>query len=134
MPLTNSARSGLAMWSLSLRRALICAASGLKRGQLGELRRVLLHELVEGIGEHAPFVLRAALDAAVLPLADAVEAGRIDHRQRFEHDGVDEGEDRGRGADAERQGEHGGQGKDGRLTHLAESVGDILAQSLHVGL
>src|ERR1700691_4707480 len=110
------------------------SASSLKRGELFELRRVLLHELIEGIREHAPVILWAALDAAVLPVADAVETGRIHHGQRLEHYGVDKRKDGGRGSDAERQREHGGHGKDWGLTHLSECVRDVLAQSLHVGL
>src|ERR1700744_1993020 len=57
------------------------SASRLKRGELFELRRVLLHELVERIREHAPVILCVALDAAVLSLADAEETGRNHPRQ-----------------------------------------------------
>src|SRR5581483_9181582 len=48
-------------------------ASGLERGDLFELRRVRDEALVERPREHAPFVLRAALDAAVVAAADSVE-------------------------------------------------------------
>ena len=73
----------------------------------------------------------AAFDAAILAVADAVEACGIRDGERLEHDGVNEREDGCRGTDAEGQGEHGGKGKYGRLPHLAESVGDVLAQGLH---
>ena len=84
---------------------------------------LLFRSQVERIGEHSPIALRAAFDAAVLPVADAVEAGGIDDRQRLQHHGVNEGENRGGRADAERQRQHRGERKDRRLPHLAESVG-----------
>ena len=106
-------------------------SAGLEGGEGGELGGVLLHALIEGIGEEAPVVLGAAFDAAVVAYADAVEASGVGDGQGLEHDGVDEGEDGGGGADAEGQGEHGGEGEDRGEPHLAESVGEVLAKGLH---
>ena len=78
-------------------------AAGLKRGQLFEFGRVGLDPLEQRKREHAPAILRAALDAAVVAVADAIEALRIGDRQRPQHHRVDQREDRGRAADAERR-------------------------------
>ncbi len=50
---------------------------------------------------------RRTSHAARIAVADAVQARRIGHRQRAQHDRVDEREDRRGAADAERQREHG---------------------------
>jgi hypothetical protein len=105
--------------------------AGLEGCELFELGGVLLHAEIEGVGEHAPVFLRAAFDAAVGSIAYAIEPRRVDAGKGLQHDGVDERED-GRGrTDAQRQGEHGGEGEDGRETHLADRVGDVVAQGLH---
>ena len=106
-------------------------SAGLEGSERGELGGVLLHALIEGIRVEAPVVLGAAFDAAVGTNADAIEAGRVDDGEGLEHDRVDEREDGGGGANAESQGEHGGEGEDRGQAHLAESVGNILAQGLH---
>ena len=104
--------------------------AGLHGGDRLEFRRRRLDLLVEGIREHAPAVLRAARHAAVGAVADAVEAGRVDHRQRLQHHRVDEAED-GRGAaDAQRQREHGGHGEDTGRRQLAGGM-DEVAQGGH---
>ncbi len=103
----------------------------LECGQLGELRGGLLQVQIEGVRKHAPILLRRAFDAAVIAIANAVEAGRIGHGQRLQHDCVNQREDGRCCTDAERQGEHGGEGEHRRLAHLAESVGNILPQGVH---
>ena len=101
------------MRSFSPRRALNSEPPRLERGEFGELRRRRLELLIERVGEHAPIALRSALDATILSVADPIEAGRIDHRQRFKHDRVDQGEDGGRCANTQRQSKHGGESEDG---------------------
>ena len=102
---------------------------GRRRGR--RTRGVLLHLAVEGVGEEAPLVLRVAFDAAVVAVADAVEARGVGDREGLEHDRVDEGEDGRRGADAKGEGKHGGKGEDGGQAHLAQGVGKVLAKGLH---
>jgi len=98
------------------------AAAGLKSGGVFELGSFFAEALRERKGKHAPFVLGTTLDATVVALADAVEAGGVGDRERFEHDGVDEGENGGGAADAEGEGEDGGGGEDGSETELAKGV------------
>ena len=50
-----------------------------------------------------PRALRAAEDAAVVAVAQPVDALGIGHRQRFQHQGVDQREDPGIRADSQRQ-------------------------------
>ena len=102
-------------------------SAGLEGGEGGELRRVLLHLAVEVVREESPFALGVAFNAAVVAFADAVEAGGVCDGEGLEHDGVDEGEDGRRGADAESQREHGGEGEDGGQAHLAQGIGEVLA-------
>ena len=75
-------------------------------GQLG------LQPLEQRKREHAPAILRAALHAAVVAVADAVEARRIADRQRAQHHRVDEREDGRRAADAERERQNRGDRED----------------------
>ena len=91
-----------------------CRAARLKGRQLIELGRLSLQPLEQRKREQAPAALRAAIDAAVIAVADAIEALRIRHGQRPQHDGVDEGKDRGRAANAQRQRQNGRGGKDWR--------------------
>jgi hypothetical protein len=80
-------------------------SAGLKGGHLLELRGGRLKTLVQLVGINAPAViLWATFHAAVVAITDAVETGWIDHRQRLEHDGVDQREDRGGCADAQGEG------------------------------
>jgi hypothetical protein len=62
----------------------------LERRQFFEFGGILLHTQIEGVGKHAPVILRRALFAAILAIADAVQARRIDHGKGFQHDGVNE--------------------------------------------
>ena len=104
--------------------------AGLHGGDRLEFRRRRLDLLVQRVREHAPAVLRAALHAATGAVADAVEAGRVDHRQRLQHHRVDEAED-GRGAaDAQGQRQHGGHGEDTGRRQLAGGI-DEVAQGGH---
>ena len=77
------------------------------------------------------FFLRAALYAAVLSIADAVEARRVHDRQRLQHGDVDQREDGGGRAYTEREGEHRSEREDGGLAHLAKRLGDVLPQGFH---
>src|SRR5439155_5223977 len=106
-------------------------AAGLKRGQLFEFGRVGLEPLEEREGEHAPATLRSALDAAVVAVADAVEAFRIRDRQRAQHDGVDQRENGGRAANADRQRQDGRGGEDGREAELPDRVADGADRVVH---
>ena len=84
--------------------------------------------------EHAPAILRAALHAAVVAVADPVEPRRVAHRQRLQHHRMDERED-GRGAaDAERQRQDGGGGEDARRRELAERIDQVAAKGAHAVL
>ena len=122
MPVTYSERSGRGAWFDALPPDAEPRAAGLERGELLELRRLGFQALEQRIREHPPAILRAALHAAVVAVADAIQARRIADRQRPQHDRVDEREDRGRAADAEAKREHGGGSEDRRLAELAEDV------------
>src|SRR5205085_9953597 len=64
-------------------------------------------------------------------VADAVEALRVGDRERAQHDRVDQGEDRGRAADAERERQDGRGGEDGRQTELTDRVTDGADRVVH---
>src|SRR5207247_3748405 len=81
--------------------------------------------------EHAPAILRSTLDAAVVAVADAVEAFRVGDRERPQHDRVDQREDRGRAADAERERQDGRGREDGRETELTDRVTDSADRVVH---
>src|SRR5205814_3649830 len=85
----------------------------------------------EGIREHAPAILRPALDAAVVAVADAVEAFRLGDRERAQHDRVDQREDRGRAPDTERERQDGRGCEDGRETELTDRVTDGADRVVH---
>ena len=106
-------------------------ASGLKRGDLFEFGRLAREPLEQRIRIHAPVVLRAAFDAAIVAHADAVESGGVGDGQRPKHDRVNQSEDGGGAADAESHGEDGRGGEDGRLAELAQGVDDVGFQSVH---
>src|SRR5581483_2226553 len=64
---------------LAVALAAACAElppSRLECGQLREFRRVVLHPQIKLVGEHPPVILRAAFDAAVVPIPNAIEFGR----------------------------------------------------------
>jgi len=91
----------------------------------------VLQPLEERIREHAPALLRPALDAAVVAVADAIEALRVGDRERAQHDRVDQREDRGRAADAERERQNGRGCEDGRETELTDRVTDGAGRVVH---
>src|SRR5437762_13987030 len=99
-------------------------AAGLEGGQLFELGSFGFEAFEERVREHAPAILRSALDAAVVAVADAVEAFRVGDRERAQHDRVDQGEDRGRAADTERKRQDGRGSEDRRETELTDRVTD----------
>src|SRR3954452_17842613 len=62
-------------------------AACLNSRDLLELRSLRLQSLVERKREHSPAILGAALDTAMVTIADAIQPRRIGYRQRAEHDG-----------------------------------------------
>ncbi len=125
LPETNSPPSGS--------RGMIAAdaanaeggAAGLEGGEILEAGSVVAELAILLGGEERPVVLHAAVDAAVLVVADADELAGLHHRQRLEQHGMDEGEDGSGGADAESQRKDGGDGKAGRLEELAQRVANV---------
>src|SRR5216684_3917076 len=106
-------------------------AAGLEGRQLLELGRFGFEAFEERVREHAPAILRSALDAAVVAVADAVEALRVGDRERAQHDRVDQCEDRGRAAYAERERQDGRGSEDGRETELTDRVTDGADRVVH---
>ena len=76
-------------------------------------------------------VVPAAVDAAVIVVADADEGLGIGHRQVMEQDGVDQRKDGRVGADAKRERQQHGNGEPRRLAQLAECITQILQQNSH---
>ena len=102
--------------------------SGLKGGKLLELGGVVLDVAVEVVGEEievAVVIDEAAIDTAVIKVADAIEGRRIRHRKRAQQNGVDESEDRYIRADAERNREHDRGGESRSFCELAEGEFDV---------
>ena len=87
--------------------------AGLKRGEFDESLGVVAEGFVLVVGEERPIVLQAAVDAAILDVAHAIEFARLRHRQGVQQHGVDQSEDSGGGADAEREGQDHGRGENG---------------------
>ena len=107
--------------------------AGLHRGQLLELRQALLEHVI-GVGGKervVAVVVPAAVDAAVVFVADADEGLGIGYRQVMEQDGIDQRKDGRVGADAEREREQHGNGEPRRLAQLAECITQILQQNSH---
>ena len=107
--------------------------AGLHRGQLLELRQVLLQHVIGIGGEErvVSFVVPSAVDAAVVFVADADQGSGIGYRQVMEHDGIDQSEDGRVGANAERERKQHGHGEPRRLAKLTESIRHILQQNFH---
>src|SRR5262249_15923465 len=84
--------------------------------------------------EHAPAILRAALEAAVVAVTDPVQAGRVCDRKRSEHHRVNEGEDGRSATDAERKRKDRGSSKHGRLPQLAQDVTELVEDVGHSNL
>ena len=74
---------------------------------------------------------RRAPKSALEAIVD--EAIRVAIRQRAEEHGVHDAEDRGVGADAEREGEHRDGGEALVATHVAQAVPDVADQTLERG-
>lgn len=71
---------------------------------------------------------RHHLRPALPDFADQHEPRRIAQRERLKHDGVDRAEDRGRGADAERERQHRDRREAGVLAKLATREDDVLRE------
>ena len=95
---------------------------------------------VEEVRERQPIVVvghrrAGALDArARKRVVEKDEAVGFGIRQRPQQHGADDGEDRGVGADAERQRQDGGQREGAILAEQPEREAEILNQSFHVTL
>ena len=83
--------------------------------------------------KEAPAILRPALHAAVVAVADPVKPVRVAHRQRLQHHGVHEREDGGGAADAQRQCEHGRRRENASRAELAEGVDEIAVKGCSRG-
>src|SRR5215469_2744417 len=106
----------------------------LESGELLEFGCVALDFAVEIVGEEieVPVVIdKAAIDTAIVEIADPIEAGRIRHGQGTQQDGVNQGEDRGARADAECDREDHGGGKAGGLGKLTEGGSDVSHSSVY---
>src|ERR1017187_118024 len=62
--------------------------------------------------------VRAAVDAAIVVVADAHQRLGVGDREVFDKDGIDQGKDGGIGTDAQRECEHGSGGKARGLSKL----------------
>src|SRR6202012_227646 len=103
-------------------------ASRLKPGERGEAAGIVAELAVLLIGKQRPVILKTAVDAAVLVIADADQFSGARDGQGPEQNGVDEREDGGGGADAEGEGENGGDGEAGGPEKLADCVADVVEQ------
>jgi hypothetical protein len=106
--------------------------------QVSKSRGVGLEQLVGFPRKKAPIVPRSLVPlrvpvrvAAENGIADSPELLRSLHRQRAQHDLVDQRENGGRRPDTERKSEHGSQGKAGSLAQAAESVADVGEKGKH---
>jgi hypothetical protein len=106
-------------------------AAGLKGGHLFEFRRLGLQPLEQGQREHPPAILRAALHAAGVAVADAIEPRWIADRQRLQHHGVHEREDGCRAADAQSERQNRGRGEHARDPELAQCVAQFSDEITH---
>ena len=94
----------------------------------------MLQVEVKVVGEEIEITVVAFKSVVVAAgglIADAIEAGGIGHWKRALEDTVYQGEDRCRGADAERQRDDRGEREAGRFTELTKAVADILHDRLH---
>ena len=98
----------------------------LKGGHLAELGIVIAELLVQRIRVDSPVVLKSAEHAAIAVVAQSVKLARFRHRQALEHHGVEQSEDRGVGADAQRERDHADCREAGRLPHAAQTIAKIL--------
>ena len=106
--------------------------AGLEGGELFELGRGVLEVAVEIVGEDVEIAIVvdvAAVHAAVVEVANAVQGRGIGDRERLQQNRVDQGEDGDVGSDAEGDGEDHGGGEAGGLPELAEGKFEIV----HIG-
>src|ERR1700761_7169416 len=94
------------------------ALPGLEGGQLGETSGFSAKLLVLLIGEEGPVVLHAAVNAAILFVANPPQVCRVGYWQRLQQHCINQGEDRCGGAYAQRQGENRGRRESWRLGEL----------------
>ena len=102
--------------------------AGLESGELLEFGCVVLYFAVEIVGEEievAVIVDKAAIDAAVVEVADPVEGGRIRYGQGAQQDRVNQGEDRGVRPNAEGDREDDRGSEAGRIGKLTEGGSDV---------
>ncbi len=104
---------------------------GRKGRDLFELGRCGLQSFVQRERVHAPAFLRAALDTAVVVLADPIEALGRGHRKRPQHDRVHQRKHRGRAADADRQRRQHGDREQRCLTKLPQGISNVSQESRH---
>src|ERR1700749_1173757 len=83
------------------------------------------------IGIHSPAILRSALHATIIAVADPIKSFRICNRQRAQHYGMNQSKDRRGSTDPQRQSEHGSNGENGRHTELPDDVTKITKQVRH---
>ena len=105
--MTYSERSGRAAVSTPSRRTLKRPPPAWNAASSSNSGVAALSRSKSGYEIHAPAILRPAFHAAVVAFADPVQPGRIGDRQRPEHHGMDERENRRGAADAERQRQDG---------------------------
>ena len=77
-------------------------------------------------GEERPVIRHAAVDAAVLVIADANQFAGPRNRERFEQYGMDQREDGCGCADAQCQGKNGSDRKSWRLEKLPKRIAYIV--------
>src|SRR6516165_859236 len=100
--------------------------SRLEGRHLAELGRVITELLIQGIGVYRPLVLHPSDHAAIIFVPEAIKLLGVGHRQRLEHHGVNQGEDRSVGPDAECERDHTYERKSGRLTQPAPRISEVL--------
>ena len=105
-------------------------ASGLEAGKFPEAARVVAEGEVFVIRKQRPAVLKAAVDAAILDVADTIKFVWPDDGQGLEKHRMHQGEDGGGCPDAQRQGQHCGGAKTGSAGELPEGVAGVI-QELH---
>ena len=96
---------------------------GLESGQLFELGRRVLKMAVEVVGEEIKIsivVFVAAVHAAIVQVANAVQGRGVNDGEGLQKDRVDQSEDGDVGSDAEGDGEDYGGGEARGLSELAE--------------
>jgi len=104
--------------------------ASLDGGQVFELGEIRPKEFIGGRGEErvVASVPGARSDAAVIAVTQTNKILGVADGQIFEEDGVDEGEDGGVGADAERESENNGGGEAGSLRELTKSETQVLQE------